>query len=89
MDSKSYSLLLAAYNYYNEKNNRHFMIYPKNSEHYLQILRAISELENNGYITNLSDTCRSSSTLSIVPPEYMSFDITIDRICYVTQTIRQ
>ena len=89
MLTNTYSLLLEAYNYYNEKNNRHFMIYPKNSEHYLQILRAISELESNGYITNLSDTCCSSSTLSIIPPEYMSFDITIDGICYVTQTIRQ
>lgn len=88
MDSKSCSLLLEAYNYYCENGSRQFKIYPKNSEHYLQILRAIPELESNGYITNLSNTCRAGYTLSIVPPDSMSFDITVNGICYVTETIR-
>lgn len=87
MNSKSYSLLLEAYNCYHDKGSKHFKVYPKNSEHYLQILRAVSELESNGYITNLSDTCHGQ-TLSIVPPEGMSFDITLDGICYVAENIR-
>ena len=87
MDSKSCSFLFEAYNYYREKGSKHFKIYPKNSEHYIQILHAIPELESNGYITNLSDTCHGE-TLSIVPPEGMSFDITIDGICYAAENIR-
>ena len=89
MDSKSHSLLLEAYNYYHEKGSKHFKIYPKDSEHYLQLLRAIPELESSGYITNLSDTCYAGQTLSIVPPDGMSFDITIDGICYAAETVRQ
>ncbi len=67
MDPESYSLLLEAYNYYYENGSKHFKIYPKNSEHYSQVLRAIPELESNGYITNLSDTCRAERNLNIVP----------------------
>lgn len=64
MDSKSYSLLLEAYNYYHEKGSKHFGVHPKNSEHYLQVLRAISELESCGYIANLSDACRAGRTFN-------------------------
>ena len=87
MDSQSYSLLLEAYNYYHQKGSKHFKICPKKSEHYLQILSAILDLESKGYITNLSDTCHGE-TLSIVPPEGMSFDITLDGICYAAENIR-
>ena len=86
MDSQSHSLLLEAYNHYREKGSKHFTIYPSNSEQYLRVMRAVPKLESNGYITNLSDTCRGQ-TLSIVPPGGMSFDITFDGICYAAETV--
>lgn len=79
----TYPILFEAYEHFKKTNDMHFEILPKNPDYLLNVLNSVQILQNDGYITNVSENLLNDNSIYLVPMESMSFDITLAGIEFV------
>lgn len=89
MSPAELTLLTEAYENYQKTGNKHFTVIPKNSEYLLFVINSVPDLQERGYITNVSDNLLNEDSISLVPLEDMSFDITFRGIEFIEKTNRK
>lgn len=81
---KRYPVLLEAYEHFKKTNDEHYKILPKNPNYIVNVLNSVQTLQAGGCITNVSDNLLNHNSISLVPLETMSFDITSAGIAFVS-----
>ena len=82
-NKESYPVFYDAYTHYKKTGETHFDVLPKNPSYLLNALNTISELLDAGFVTNVSEALLDEYPIGIVPPEPMSFDITLSGIGFI------
>lgn len=80
---EEYPILFEAYEHYRETGDKHFRVLPKNPAYLSRVLNHISDMFQKGFIDNVSDNLLNASSISLVPLENMSFDITFHGIQFI------
>ncbi len=80
---QEYPILFEAYDYYCKTGNKHFTILPKSPDYLLKVLNTVPYLLERDFIENVSDNLLNASSISLVPLEDMSFDITFNGIRFI------
>ena len=80
---EEYSILYDAYNYYRKTGNKHFNVLPTSPDYLLNVLNKVPYLLERAFIENVSDNLLNASSISLVPLEDMSFDITLNGIHFI------
>ena len=83
MSYVKYQILEEAYDHYQRSWNEKFTFLPKSPEYLVNVINTVPTLMNNGFITDVSNNLLECNSISLTPPEYMSFTITSDGIEYV------
>jgi len=87
--NEEYSILHEAYKHYRKTGDNHFIVLPKNPDYLLTALNSIPNMLERGFITNVSDNLLNDSSISLVPLEDMSFDITFNGITFIESRFRK
>ena len=82
MSPAAFKILTQAYNHYLESYDRHFSYLFKNADDLFYSVNGVLQLDEDGYIDNVSDNVYASQ-ISIVPPEPISFDLSDRGIDYM------
>lgn len=82
MSPAAFELLTKAYEYYLKSYDRHFTYQFKNGDDLFYSINGAQQLDNNGYIDNVSDNTYSSR-ISIAPSDPIFFDLTDKGIGYM------
>ena len=80
---ENYPILYEAYEHYRKTGDNHFIVLPKSPDYLLTVINSIPDMLERGFITNASDNLLDDSSISLVPLEDMSFDITFNGICFI------
>lgn len=80
---EQYSILYEAYEHYRKTGDNHFIVLPKNPDYLLTVFNSIPDMLERGFITNVSANLLDASSISLVPLEDMSFDITFNGIHFI------
>lgn len=80
---EEYPILYEAYNRYLKTGDKHFNVFPKSPDYLLKVLNKIPYLIEKDFIENVSDNLLNASSISLVPLEDMSFDITFNGIRFI------
>lgn len=86
---EEHSILYEAYEYYRKTGDNHFVVLPKNPDYLLTVLNSIPGMLERDFITNVSDNLLNVSSISLVPLDSMSFDITFNGINFIESRIRK
>lgn len=80
---EDYPILYEAYEHYRKTGDNHFIVLPKCPDYLLAVINTISDMLERGFVTNVSDNLFNVASISLVPLEEMSFDITFNGIRFI------
>lgn len=80
---EEYPALYEAYEHYKKTGDSHFTVLPKNPDYLFTVINSIPDMLERDFITNVSDNLLDDSSISLIPFERMSFDITFNGIHFI------
>lgn len=76
-------ILYEAYEHYQKTGDKHFNVLPKNPNYLGLAINTVPNMLEQGFVENVSNNLLNVSSISLVPLEDMSFDITLLGIRFV------